>query len=819
MRNHQISPDNLRWLVNEENLKFTSTREVKPAAGVFGQPIALEALKFGLECQAPGQNVYVRGISGTGRMTMIRSLLDELDLKPWHQLDRCYVHNFKHPDQPRLITLPAGKAPGFRKAMKQVSDFVDYKLEEFLNAGPLKVRRETIRQQTQNELKQITKPFEEDLKKAGMALVNVQAGPSMQTIICPVVDNESILPDQYALMHQEGKVSDEDFALFEKRFEQYSQQIQEISEQASAIYQKGLAAVSRVNEDELVRVLTQLTRDLRKDLDNEDVNQFLDEVIADILEFRLMETPPRQLPAASIVYGVNIIVNCEGESSCPVVIENSPTVSNLFGSIEYDWADGNAVSNYRSIRAGSIVHADGGYLVLDALDVLREPNSWRSLMRALRTGQVDIVPADLNYLFTKHTLSPQSININLRVLLLGSHSLYYQLDQLDPDFADLFKVLVDFDTEIERSESSIEQYAGVISRLIRDEGIRHFNRSAIAALAEHGARIASRKGKITARFGRIADIAREASYLAEKAGAADVDRSQIEETVKRTKHRASLPSRRFQELIDDNTIWVPVSGQRAGQINGLAVIQAGNLIYGFPSRITATIGAGTAGVINIEDRAAMSGSIHTKGFQILGGLIRHLLQTDHPLAFSASVTFEQSYGGIDGDSASGAEICCLLSALTGVPLKQSIAMTGAIDQHGRVQAVGGVNEKIEGFFDTCNANGLTGEQGVIIPTSNAGDLMLRQDVVLACKEDRFSIYSVERIEDALQILTGIPTGEQDENGDYPEASLLALAKSRALDFWKKNLVSPASMESGVDTRPNQEGNPELLQSENNAGKS
>ena len=793
-RNHQISPDKLRWQVNEENLKFTSTREVKPVAGIVGQPVALEALKFGLECKAPGQNVYVRGITGTGRMTMIRSLLDELDLLPWHQLDRCYVHNFKHPDQPRLITLPAGEALDFRQTMRQISDFIDYKLKEFINTAPLKARREAIRQRTQNKINRITKPFEEDLKKAGMALVNVQAGPSMQTVICPVVDNESILPDQYALLHQEGKVSDEDFAVFEKRFEEYSQQIQEISEQVSTFYQKGLANAGKVNEDELVLVLINLTRNLRTVLNDDNVNQFLDEVIADILEYRLAETPPGQLPAASVVYGVNIIAGHKGESPCPVVIENLPTVGNLFGSIETHWVDGNAMSDYRGIRAGSIVHADGGYLVLDALDVMREPDSWRSLMRALRTEQVDIVPADSNFPFRKHSLSPQPISINLRIILLGSHSLYYQLDQLDPDFSDLFKVLVDFDTEIERSDRSVEQYAGVIARLVRDEGLRHFERSAIAALAEHGARIASRIGKITARFGRIADIAREASYLAEKADSTDVDRSHIEETVKRTKYRASLPSRRFQELIDNNTIWVPVSGQRAGQINGLAVIHTGNLMYGFPARITATIGAGTAGVINIEDHAALSGAIHTKGFQILGGLIRHLLRTDHPLAFSASVTFEQSYGGIDGDSASGAEICCLLSALTGIPLKQSIAMTGAIDQHGRVQAIGGVNEKIEGFFDTCNATGLTGEQGVIIPTSNAGDLMLRQDVVLACVEDRFHIYSVERIQDALQILTGIPTGELDENGDYPEDSLLALAKRRALEFWKKTLVSPASME-------------------------
>ncbi|MDX2417114.1 MAG: ATP-binding protein [Xanthomonadales bacterium] len=791
-RNHHISSDKLRWRVLEENLKFTTTRDVEPTADIVGQPIALEALQFGLECQAPGQNVYVRGITGTGRMTMIHNLLGDLELNAWHKLDRCYVHNFSRPDQPRLITLPAGEAPGFRRTMKEFSEFVDNKMGEFLNTAPLKARREAIKQQTQNKLKQISKPLQDDLKKAGMAMVNVQSGPAVQTVICPVINSESILPEQYALMHQEGKVSDEDFDLFKQRFEEYSKQIQEVSEQASAIYQQGLATIGSITEDELVRALKNLTSKLRLSLRNEDVDLFLEEVITDVVDNRLADTPSQHQLPASVVYGVNVITSHHGDSVCPVVIENSPTMNNLFGSVEPEWAGGKAVSDYRGIRAGSLVQADGGYLVLDALDVLREPDSWRSLMRALRTEQVDIAPSEMSFFFNQHSLNPQSIGINLRVILLGDSSLYYQLDRLDPDFANLFKVLVDFDTEIERNDRSVEQYAGVISRLVRDEGLQHFERSAIAAMAEHGARIASRKGKITARFGRIADIAREASYLAKKAGLPNVDRSHVEETVKRTKYRASLPSRRFQELIDDGTIWVPVSGKRVGQINGLAVIQAGHLIYGFPARITATIGAGTAGVINIEDRAAMSGAIHTKGFQILGGLMRHLLRTDHPLAFSASLTFEQSYGGIDGDSASGAETCCLLSALTGIPLKQSIAMTGAIDQHGRVQTIGGVNEKIEGFFDTCNAPGLTGDQGVIIPVSNAGDLMLRQDVVLACSENRFHVYAIERIEDALQILSDIPTGELDKSGEYPDGTLLSIARKRAREFWKKTLVGPPS---------------------------
>jgi ATP-dependent Lon protease len=319
-----------------------------------------------------------------------------------------------------------------------------------------------------------------------------------------------------------------------------------------------------------------------------------------------------------------------------------------------------------------------------------------------------------------------------------------------------------------------------------------FHKTAVAALAEHGARIAARKGKLTARFGRIADLAREASFLAKQANHENVLSEHINQAVKRTKMRASLPSRKFQELVEQGTILVQTTGDCVGQINGLAVIHSGPLTYGFPARITATIGPGRAGLINIEGHAQLSGAIHTKGFHILGGLLRHLLDTEHPLAFSASLAFEQSYGGIDGDSASGAETCCLLSALTNIPIKQSLAMTGAIDQHGHVEAIGGVDEKIEGFFDACNYFGLTGEQGVIIPKSNAGDLMLRQDVVDACRQEKFHVFAVSTIHDALEILTGITAGEL-KDGQYEPDTVLGQAVDRANEYWRKTLVSPQQL--------------------------
>ena len=370
---------------------------------------------------------------------------------------------------------------------------------------------------------------------------------------------------------------------------------------------------------------------------------------------------------------------------------------------------------------------------------------------------------------------------------------YYQLDHADPDFRELFKVLADFDDELLRDDQGALQYATVVAGLVDSESLPPFHRSAVAALVEHGARIVARKNRLSAKFGRIADIAREAAFLANGEYVTGED---VKNAIQRTKNRASLPSRKFREMVQNQTLMVQTRGDVVGQINGLAVMRSGPLTYGFPARITATIGPGSAGLINIEGRAQMSGAIHTKGFHILGGLLRFLLRTVHPMTFSASLAFEQSYGGIDGDSASGAEIVCLLSALTGIPVKQTMAMTGAIDQHGHLEAIGGVNEKIEGFFDACEFFGLTGDQGVVVPKSNAGDLMLREDVVEACQQGKFHVFAVDNIYDAIELMTGHEAGRPAENGEYPEGTLLAKAHDEVERFWRLTLASPLRVSQG-----------------------
>jgi ATP-dependent Lon protease len=786
-----LPSETLRWRCDPASLEFESTAELEPVAGIVGQPSAVDALQFGIETDAPGQNVFVRGLVGTGRMTMIRRLLTELMPKCRLKLDRCYVHDFAAPDRPRLISLPQGHGQRFRKRVRELAEFLRDGLPEALASEAVKARREAIEARARERMEEVTGPFEKALAEASFAMVQRQQGPIVQTAIFPAVEGKPVPPEELAQMHTEGKVSDAEIESWREKREGFAKRLAEVSHAVQKIRGESARAVAAVLEETAREILGGMVQDIREDFPGEDVATFLRELVADVVD--KLGAPPEEGVDPLRYYGVNVLMCGEEGETCPIVLENTPTLANLLGTVDREWTSrGPGPSDYRMIRAGSLLRADGGYLILDARDVAAEPGAWKVLMRTLRTGKLEIVPAEVTYPWAQPSVKPQPIPVQLRVILVGDLETYYLLDHYDPDFEHLFKVLADFDSEIDREPEGVRQYAGVLARIAAEESLPPFSRDAVAALVEHGARIAARRGKLTARFARIADIAREAAFLARKRGDDAVHADDVVLTVMRTKQRADLPSRRFQAYLADKTIFIETRGEVVGQINGLAVMQAGMLTYGFPARITATIGPGSAGVIDIEGRASLSGSIHTKGFQILGGLLRHLLATDHALAFSASLAFEQSYGGIDGDSASGAQICCLLSALTGVPIHQRFAMTGAIDQHGRIQAIGGVNEKIEGFYDTCAAEGLTGDQGVIIPRANAGDLMLRRDVVEACRDGKFQVFAVERVHEALEILTGATPGELDADDKYPEGTLLAIAQARAFEFWERSLLSPAA---------------------------
>ena len=778
----------LRWCCDALLPAFETTGEVEPITGVVGQDDAIEALRYGLELFAPGQNIYVRGIAGTGRMTLVRQLLE--DISPTCPLaeDRCYVHNFAQPSRPRLITLPRGRGRQFRHGVDRLIEFVEDELAQTLNSDSVRAKRAALDQGAQQVLRDLGAPFEKELRANGLALVNRQAGGAVQPDILPIIDGEPVPLEQLEVLEAQGQVEPGDVERTRERIAAFAVKFEEVNHQIAELRLDHRQRLRALLEAETRRFLGYHIAAIESEFDLPAVRDFLADVVADLVQ-RLGALD--EIASATRKYRVNPLLEQDAESGCPIVIENTPTLRNLLGEIEREFvAEGGLHADHMMIQAGSLLQADGGFLILEARDLLAEPGAWKMLLRSLRSGTLEIVPAEFTSPFGAPFLKPDPIPINVKVVLIGDGGLYEMLSAADPDFGQLFKVLADFDTTIARDGTGVRYYAGVISRIARDEKLLPFARDAVVALVDHGARIAGRRDRLTTRFGRLADIAREAAFLAGKANRAAVIGGDIGEAVRRGRRRTDLPARRFRQMIAEGMIGIRISGTETGQINGLAVVSTGALTYGFPQRITATIGPGSAGVVDIEGEAELSGAIHTKGFHILGGLLRQLLKTRHPLAFSASIAFEQSYGGIDGDSASGAEMCCLLSALTGVPLRQDFAMTGAIDQLGHIQPIGAVTEKVEGFFAVCEAGGLTGTQGVIVPKANAGDLMLDERVAEACAAGEFAVYAVGTIHEALALFTGMPAGEYDAETGYAEGTLLRLAQDRARDYWRMARAKP-----------------------------
>ena len=781
----------MRWRCVPEKLMFESTAEIEPASEVLGQATARDALAFGLQSLARGQNVFVRGTLGTGRSKMVNDLLAHLQPVTDDLKDFCYVHNFSRPDHPRLIVLPAGQATQFRESMQQLAEYLRSELPKELDAEPHRSSRQSIQQRFREDLQQLSQPLEAELEALQMAMVPVSQGATNRMLIVPVVEGKPIPLDEFRDLVQHGKLPQSRLADFERDFPDLQKRLVEMSELISERMGQVAVEVRKMLTDLIHELFAKASLTIRSQFPDQKVDLLLKEIsdyAADVFLRNHAEEESSEAADFDTACGVNIVLHHQDSRRRPIVEEMSPTIINLLGTVEPTWnSKGGAQSDYRGIRAGAILNANQGYLILDAKDVLAEPGAWRSLIRTLRTERLEIVPPELGWMRQQLIIFPEPIDVKLRVILIGDVRTWHMLDQLDPDFSELFKVLADIDEEIPRDDAGIDLYCHVLASLCRSEGLPPFNRYAVAAIIEHGARIAARANKLTARFGRIGDIAIEAAFLS---NGELVNQDNVWQAIERTKTRASLPSRRFWEMVQNRSLNIQTSGDVAGQINGLAVMRYGPLTYGFPARITASIGPGTAGVINVEGSSQLSGAIHTKGFHILGGLLRKLLSTQHPLAFSASLAFEQSYGGIDGDSASTAEIICLLSALTDIPIKQNLAITGAIDQLGNIQAIGGATEKIEGFFDVCKCFGLTGDQGVIIPKSNINDLMLRTDVLHACREGKFFVYAVDNIFDALEIMTGVSAGRMEQSQPYPTGSLLAIAQARAEIYWRMSLANP-----------------------------
>jgi lon-related putative ATP-dependent protease len=795
----EVPVEKLRWRCPPESLPFETTKEVPACMEIIGQERALKAIRLGLEMDSLGYNIFIVGLVGTGRNTTIKCLLEEIDKAGKIPDDLCYMNNFKDPDQPRCICLPAGQGKAFKKDMDDL-------IESFKKNIPLvfeseeyqKQRRELVEKHRDRE-KGMVKDFESRAKKEGFTVVQVQVGPFTRPDVVPMVAGNAMPLDQLENLVDQGQFPRENFENLKGKYSQLSAEMEQILKETRKVEKTIQDELAALDKSAISHLVEGRIGDIREKYKQPKIHAYLDEVKDSILEnpSRFQPKPEApQLPIPGLTlptpvdtfieFQVNVLVDNAEIKGAPVIIETSPTYRNLFGTIERSWGMGGiGKTDFTKIRGGSFLRANGGYLVLNAIDVLIEPGVWLALKRTMRNRSMEMQSFDPFYLFASSALKPEPIEVKVKVVMIGDAYLYETLYWVDEDFKKVFKIKADFDTVMERKNETQLQYASFIQKICHDENLLPFDRSGVAAVIEYGVRLAGRQKKLSTEFHRITDILREASYWAKKDKSDTVMEKHVDQAIAEKIYRKKMVEDKIQEMIDDGMILIDSDGAAVGQVNGLSVYDLGEYAFGKPSRITAKTSMGKSGIINIEREAELSGRTHNKGVLILGGYLRGKYAQDKPLTLTASLAFEQSYGGVDGDSASSTEVYAILSSLSGLPLRQDLAVTGSVNQNGEIQPIGGVNQKIEGFFGVCQNRGLTGKQGVMIPHQNVGDLMLHKDVVEAVAAGKFHIYPVRNIDQGVEILTGVPAGEKSKNGAYPAGTVNYLVDQRLQDLAKR----------------------------------
>jgi ATP-dependent Lon protease len=791
----------LRWQCDPKSLGVKSTDDIRPTREIIGQERALRALHVGLEMNHFGYNIFVTGLSGTGRTTTIKRLLQDFEKKQGVMKDHCYVYNFKHPDMPIAISLPSGQGRGLQQDM-------DNLLKELLRDIPAVYESQRYQQARkklvlhfQERQKSVLQDFERRVKEHGFDLVQVQVGSAMRPDIVPVVNGSPTSLDQVEALVQKGEFGKEQFTTMRDALADLEKQMATVFRELRNIEKKVQQSLSELEEQLVMPAVDDAIRVLKATYEQPKLRAYFEEMRTNVREnldrFRkqqvVSQTPDSQDEEEEkdeyIEFQVNVLVDNSDTQHVPIIVETNPKYKNVFGTVEREMERGSVWrTDFTKVKAGSLLRADGGYLVLNALDALIEPGVWQDLKRTLRTGLIDIQTYDPLFGFSAASLKPEPIQINVKVIMIGDTDLYHMLYFRDDDFKKIFKIRADFDFEMPKTKGTVTQYLRFVKMLCDDEKLLPFDATGLAQLIEFGVRLAGRQQKISTRFNIIADVAREASYWARREKAAVVTCDHIEKTIDERIYRVKLVEEKIQEMIDDGRIMIDTDGVEIGQVNGLSIYDIGEHAFGKPSRITARTSLGRSGVINVERDAELSGPTHNKGVAILSGYFRSRFAQDRPLVMDASITFEQSYGGIDGDSASSTEIYAILSSLSGVPIRQDIAVTGSVNQKGEIQPIGGVNLKIEGFYDVCKARGLTGKQGVIIPIQNVDDLMLREEVYEAVQKKQFQIYAIKTIDEGMEILTGIKAGKQKPDHTFEIGTINALADrklQRYADDWKK----------------------------------
>ncbi len=773
----------LVWRCPKSWLPRKNSTGIRPASTIVAQDRAVEAIAFGLAMRGIGFNVFVTGLSGTGRLTTIKSFVERLAETGERPDDICFVFNFRKPEEPCAVILEAGAGCRLKEGMDDLIRELSENLPAILNDRDFRSRLERAVEPLQRQERELIETFEKEVTEAGFVLVQVQAGMVTRPEILPVVKEEPTPLEKLGELEKEGVLGSEEIESLREHHGRLTEKFRDVFQEVAEIRRTVQQRVEDVQKKLLQPAFEAAVDRIRKTVGDERVDSYLDHVAADLAEnLGLFMVSEDDRPSAEadifLRWRVNVVVDNADVSGRPVVMETEPTYTNLFGTVERTLTQsGEATTSFMRICAGSLLRANGGFLVLNADDVLMEPRVWPGLKRALKYRRVQIQSIE-SLVLGASLLKPEPVPINVKVVIIGSRSIYDLLFRYDSDFSKIFKVLADFDNVLRATRSHARDLLSVLRRVTLEEDLHDLDRGGMAAMLEEAVRIGGWRRRFSSRFSDLSDLLRESSYQAELDGRELISGDHVAAACAARRRRHSLSEDRSHDLINEGVVRVETAGVVVGQVNGLAVYDLGHHRFGKPSRITARVGLGREGVINVERQAGLSGPSYDKGVSILTGFLRGTFAGTSPLTMSCSVTFEQSYGGIDGDSASSTEVYAIISALSGVPLRQGVGVTGSVDQYGNVQAIGGANEKIEGFFRVCSTLGLTGDQGVMIPGANVGDLHLSEEVVAAVSDGQFHIWAADSIEDGIELLTGRPAGARDDEGRWTEGSVFAACQER-----------------------------------------
>ena len=792
----KLKVEDLRARCDPSLFTFKSTEGLEITDEIISQERAVKSIGFGLGMKSKGYNIYVAGLAGTGKATLVKRFVEKVSENGEIPDDWLYVNNFQDPDKPLAINLPPGKGCEFKTGMKELVENLKRGLPSAFESDNYRDRNRALAEKYADKKRKLIAKIEEEAKKKGFQIKSTPAG----IVTIPLIDGVAVKGEDYQSLREDLR---EDI---EARQKELNKSVRDVLREVSLMERKAKEELEKLNKEVALFAVGHFIDELQDRFrDYPKILGFLDDVQEDVLvnlkDFlgsegeEQIQIPGLNLPkdvSPLVRYEVNVIVDNRYTKGAPVLFETNPTYINLVGQIERRAQFGAYYTDFTMIKAGSILKANGGYLIVNAEDVLRNPLSYEAIKRVLKNDEIKIEEAaEQHRLISTGGPKPEPIPIVLKVIMTGSPYVFRILYAYDDEFKKIFKVRADFTEMMDRTEKSIQEYAAFIATLCRNEGLKHFTPEAVATVVDYGSRIVEDREKLSLRFSDIADIIRESSYWTEQGVNGLVTAEEVRKAVAEKEYRLSLIEEQINELIEDGTIMVDVDGEVIGQVNGLSIYDLGDFAFGKPSRITVQTYLGKEGVVNIERKADLSGRTHDKGILILSGFLSGKYAEDKPLSLSASVCFEQSYDTIDGDSASSTELFAILSTIADAPIKQGIAVTGSVNQRGEIQPIGGVNRKIEGFFDVCKVKGLTGGQGVIIPRKNVKNLMLREDVVEAVRRGKFHVYPIDHVDQGIEILTGIRAGQRDESGRYPEETINARVVKR-LDEMAENLRSYSS---------------------------